>query len=415
MNCQEVAKHWQDFLDGNCSADIEKQMETHIQSCHECGEKLSMAVEKQNSSIPKGQKAEHPEIHVKKQQRILKKARWKQRFSIGGFWIGLFVLFLLVGTFLSNLYFMAGKNTKLDRVNEVLTTMTEMTVPNMSTGGRGSHTTPYFTANMETELDRRVGGEYKTIGSLQAHLFFSLLNIERKWDNSGGLDVKLHFLNPHHASNGEDDEKWLKESWEQLEKVKDGTVAEVAITLDQLYPIEEAKKLFATKDLEVVWFAVDTGPFERNDSYIGQFDALWGLPMIPRSDVLSGVWYGEPKNFERKVEKKGLFGMVVSESTSYEIPKPSRDMFLNGIRFLQETQRWANAYPHHLFGIKLDKELERVEAYVEEHGVHVYGVVITGPTAEILTLSEDKKVKYMSVGEIDWWNWGDTPYMGAVN
>lgn len=104
---------------------------------------------------------------------------------------------------------MIGEKTKLDRVNEVLKTMTEMTTPNMSLGGRGSHVMPYLSANIETDLTKRVGGDYQSVGTLQANLLFSFLNVEQKWDSSGGLDVKLHFLHPHYEEVADEENEWL--------------------------------------------------------------------------------------------------------------------------------------------------------------------------------------------------------------
>lgn len=418
MTCQEVNKHWDAFLSGDCPKELEDQIEAHIKSCEACSEKLSLALENQQPSINKTIESLEVELDIKKQRRILKRARWKQRFTTGIFLLGVLFGLIIIGSFLSGLYFTTGEKNKIEKVNEVLTTMTEMTSPNMTLEGMSSHISPYFTNKMESQITKRVGNDYQSpVGTLKANMFFSLVHVERKWDRSGGLDVKMHFLNPHFEDPTEVGNERIDGNWEQLEKVKDGTVAEVAITLDKNYSIKEAQQLL-TGDFEVIWLAIDTGNEsedpERITPYISQLDALWGLPVVPNSNVLSGVWAQLPDNYERTEEKK-WFGKVVTESYSHEIPDPEEQTFLNGIKFLQENKRWVNTYPHFYSLGKVEKELQRVQTYIEKHGVEVYGLVITGPTEEILKLKNVKQVKYISVGEIDWWNWGNSNFSGKMN
>ena len=43
--------------------------------------------------------------------------------------------------------------------------------------------------------------------------------------------------------------------------------------------------------------------------------------------------------------------------------------------------------------------------YVKEHGVNIYGAVVTGPSKEILKLREEPWVSAVYVGEVKLWNW----------
>lgn len=42
---------------------------------------------------------------------------------------------------------------------------------------------------------------------------------------------------------------------------------------------------------------------------------------------------------------------------------------------------------------------------MEEHGINHYGVVITGPTEEILKLKKESWIKEIRIDEIRFWNW----------
>ncbi|TKI02527.1 anti sigma factor C-terminal domain-containing protein, partial [Bacillus cereus] len=44
---------------------------------------------------------------------------------------------------------------------------------------------------------------------------------------------------------------------------------------------------------------------------------------------------------------------------------------------------------------------------VKENGVKVYGIVITGPSKELLKLQNSPHVRYATLGDIEIWNWFD--------
>ncbi len=53
--------------------------------------------------------------------------------------------------------------------------------------------------------------------------------------------------------------------------------------------------------------------------------------------------------------------------------------------------------------LNLDKRYE----YVKDNGVKVYGIVITGPSKELLKLQNSPHVRYATLGDIEVWNWFD--------
>lgn len=410
MTCKEVSQHWEEFLAGSCNEEISKQIEAHLQTCEQCQEKLEKALREQEAETIVKAESKDLELASKKQKRMLARARWKQRISTGMFWFSIFIIFTIVSSVLSGLYYGLGKESRGERIREVMTLMTEMTTPNITLGSGGSNVTPYFGMKSEYGLVKQVGRDYKEIGTLKENTRFSFVTITRHWYGGRGLDIKLSFLNPDYLSNENRD--WLNESWLQLEKVKESTVAEVALSLDKKYPLNEIERLFSGYDLDVVWLAVDTGKGGGDYPYLSQFHGIWGMPQWPQSDILHGIWNKEP-DYET-VEKRGLFGKIVSGGYSHVRTGPSEESFKQAIAFLKDNQSWAKSYPHGFWDRKFIEELEHVESYVNEHGVNIFGVVVTGPSEEILKLKDHPAVTYATVGEIDWWNWNGNHASGSI-
>ena len=47
---------------------------------------------------------------------------------------------------------------------------------------------------------------------------------------------------------------------------------------------------------------------------------------------------------------------------------------------------------------------ERIE-YLKSHGVNIYGMVVTGPTKELLKLKENTWIASIRLGEVRLWDW----------
>ncbi len=52
--------------------------------------------------------------------------------------------------------------------------------------------------------------------------------------------------------------------------------------------------------------------------------------------------------------------------------------------------------------------------YVQENGLRVYGVVVTGPTRELLKLKELETIHSPALGEIRLWNWFQRSFQGTM-
>ena len=73
---------------------------------------------------------------------------------------------------------------------------------------------------------------------------------------------------------------------------------------------------------------------------------------------------------------------------------------MKSLRLLQEYELIADRVAPF---IDIDASL----AYVEQHHVHLYGAVVTGPVEEVLALREVSWVQDLRVGEVRLWNWSE--------
>ena len=119
------------------------------------------------------------------------------------------------------------------------------------------------------------------------------------------------------------------------------------------------------------------------------------------------IWHDDDMILDSREEEKGLFGSrIVSEGHSS--PDYSEDdqeifhkQFLKTLNFLKDHERQANKL---YFGeLDLSKRID----FLEKNGVKHYGIVITGPTKEVLKLKEEAWVGDLEVDEVGFWNWND--------
>ena len=53
--------------------------------------------------------------------------------------------------------------------------------------------------------------------------------------------------------------------------------------------------------------------------------------------------------------------------------------------------------------------LQKQYQYVKKHGVKVYGIVITGPSKELVKFQNSPHVRNATLGDIEFWNWLERP------
>ena len=187
--------------------------------------------------------------------------------------------------------------------------------------------------------------------------------------------------------------------WETLENLPEGTVVSAYLSFDELLETSEVFQKFSEKDLDISWLAVDTGEKRMEDWYGGVIHDPLGFPSFP-------IWHDDDMIMDHREEQKGfLFGKIVTEgyhSPDYEEGEGDilHKQFLKTLQFLEKHEKKAERLYR---GIHLDvgKRLE----YLEANGIKHYGIVVTGPTKEVLKLKSEKVISSVEVDEVGFWNW----------
>lgn len=328
----------------------------------------------------------------------LKKERDKpRRFNIR-FIISLLILILVIVNVLSSAYYgMGDDNGRGSNAIRVSKTMLELTMPNMIPTSGWSNLDTFFQMESSYDLEKEIGKERKSIGKLKINMFFNNLQVDREW-NDGSLDVNLYFVYP----KGKEEINYNKKenrAWTTLEVLPKGTVAEIAISFDKTYTLDEIYKILSKYDMELLWFATETGVEEkllnkeRGDFRISLLDGLFGFPNNGQSLVYEPE---SPDNYSLRV-----YGDVDKKEAA----------FARALEYLIKHEAWAKkAYRGRKKELLLKERLD----YIEENGIRIYGVVVTGPSKELLKLKELEEVKFASLGEVTLWNWMPRQYKGTM-
>ncbi|MGI6554621.1 MAG: anti-sigma factor [Bacillota bacterium] len=385
MNCSDIEKKWQEYLDGTLSGDEEEKIEAHIKNCTNCNKRLNRELENEPTF---GYDTDGP-LDASKEARILKRAKWKSRISNAVSAVLLVLAITILSGFLSGLYYGLGEPNRVENAVRVSQMVTELTMPNVFPRSGGSRVKTFFRMESSFELQKQIGREQYTIGHLETKMIFDRMNVVRKWAN-GSLDLKLYFVHPEGGErSGVDD------TWGTLEILPAGTVSEMAVSFDKLYSLDEVYGIFSGYDVDLLWFPVDTGveTDQGNGPLLSVVDNLMGLPQFAHT-------------LEYEPGSGGNFSLQ-DEGDS----EKKEAAFIRGLEFLLEHENWAKkAYRGREEELMLKERLD----YVQKNGLKVYGAVITGPTKELLRLKGVKEIKYPVLGETTWWNWQARHYQGTI-
>ncbi len=341
-----------------------------------------------------------------KQRWILRRARYRNRFSMALFLLGLFMALYVGGTLLSSLFFnWGGEDGRLYRTQRTAALLTEFSFPGVTMpvihrpwplffssagwGDGGLKIKPYFVAQGDYPLKKRVGKKDVTVGRLEINQLLTSTGTRWVWDN-GSFENNLYFYHPAQLTGwGEQGSRYILQNqsaptWEALEMLPEGTVAELALSFTQVYSIEQVMKMLENYDLDITWFAVSTG-LEADSSAKGDrqtplmsFQGVWGMAEMS-SLMLS---HHSP----------------ISDNDS----RIREEFFLQSMEYLVKNEKLAKKIYR---GPSDELRLTDRYQYLKEHGVQVYGVVVTGPTKELLQLKQLETVHSPALGEVQLWNW----------
>ncbi len=263
----------------------------------------------------------------------------------------------------------------------------DWTQPNMQEDFGGldsSEITPFLTQKMSYPVYKMIGKEMELVGTkkLVKGIFSSNVTEYLK----PKTESEYNFYLPVHPKTGSKLKAYEDPSvWTKLDKVHEGTVAELSFSTKKYMTPEEMLEFLKPYDLDVLWMPLYAGEMKEFESGWGGSENTLSVDSIgftggreAGDDYNSQSKYSlEPKFSElnKKLMLQQMKNLLDNESTSY------REFFL-GLPHLEERYK-----------------------YLKKEGFQVYGAVVTGPVKELLKLKENEQIQGANLGDMAYWNW----------
>jgi hypothetical protein len=322
------------------------------------------------------------QLNPKRAKELMRRGKWRARsWSIGGV-IGIVLAAMIVNSILTSIYYDLGKPEKRNLYADVIESAIAVTSPNMRIILNSSPSS-VLGIKYYGDLQKQVGNERVYMGDLNTTMFLGWPRLMDQNDNKNSSNRYSPFYLPDESNEGNGIPGSSK-----LSSLPEGTVAETYVSFDRMYSTDEALKLFEGKDMEPVWLAVYTG--EAGEEGTAAVRHPVGFPTMP-------MWHEE--DGYTTVYKNGSTTSYPSVET-YGSGDVRNENFVNTLRLLSQHKAITNYYTHFF-------DVDQVLDYVEENGVSIYGMVVTGPTKELLKLKDAPFVRYLHVGEARLWNWDE--------
>jgi len=329
-------------------------------------------------------------LNPKREKQLMKRAKWKMRSWNVGTVFGIVVLLLFVNSIFTAIYYDAGEPARRDMLKDAIDSAIAVTHPNIMTNGSNSSTGALLGMKFEGNLRKKVGNEYVYAGEYTTKLLLNKLNTYKiKWADPDQNNNNFFYLPDAKLGEGSSDN-----AWKRLEKLPEGTVATANISLDRLYTTDDVLQLFANGELEPLWLAVYYEPIQ---SEFVTHDLL-GFPTTPLWHYGDGVTTYQDKN-----KRFGLFTTYSSSKTQYPAVRTDGDGELRNANFIA-TLELMQKYKGITKMIAPFIDIEQALAYTKENGISIYGVVVTGPTKELLKLKDERYVHHIAIKDAELWN-----------
>lgn len=385
---EELKEKLRNYADGKLSPEEKDQLEQDFKKIEEYD--LLLEDEMNSEKIPFAQ--ETPPAPVdNKGAGIIKKAKWKARLQNALTAVGIIFLGTILCTILSAIYYSSGNPDRIDTYHDIVESTLAVTEPNLRLRTNSIDTGSFFSIDLQGKLTKQIGRYEYNVGEFTVSFLLNQVGFpERKKEIDDLISIPFNYPGTPAQTNQSD--------WAKLDKLPEGTVSEVYLSFDRVYSTDEVLQKFSDKDMQPVWFAVDTG-LDNWPEYRPP-NTFMGFPYHP-------VWLkNEMTTINQNVEKKGWFLKVVSKSFSSPVLETygSADLrnqnFLNTLNLLKEYEKMANRIAG-----KGDLRLQERIDYLNQNGIGIYGAVATGPSKEILKLKNEPWISGIIVGEVRFWNW----------
>ena len=362
MKCNEVKTQWAHHIKGDIDANLEQQIDEHLQTCEDCHRLLEKeAVVSQNQPV----------------DRLLLRAKWKHQSKL----IVLTIFTILSLYILSHigsivLYEIGDKTEKARRVEQ---SYFQLTNANLTLSPSFSTIEPLFKMNYDVVVEKKVGKESIYIADQQPSLRFNRyqnLNFSKTIDKTA-----LQFANRTKNSSVNNS------AWESLEKLPEGSVSELAVTWTSALTFKEVSEIVMPYDVTLVWAGIETEKLENlDDSLIPGINVV-GLSMQAIQDDL--LIYNELSKGNTPEDFNSIAAV--------------EQLWRDTIIYLKDHNHYVKQLNNKMSLMDIQPEL--LLSYTDTHGIHLYGAVITGPTKELLKLKSNEHVYSAQIGQSTLWNW----------
>jgi len=333
-----------------------------------------------------------------KEKKILQKYRFTLTFRI--------LRILLLCAVIYGLYILSVliifEKTRPDRKHIYNSLMAlEWQQPNIKGqySGSSAEITPLLTQKFSYPLVKQVGKENVMVGemSLDKKIFNTSssmkMNLTSKNSSSSSslkstneFD-KFSFNLPEDPRTGKVTSFQINNGvWKTLEKLPEGTVAELAFSTTTFMEPKKLTKMLEPYDVEVVWMPIYTGEFKSFDPSTGEdsvnltiYDSFGLTGGLKVSDDYSKIWVGQ--NLTNGV-------------------RDSQRVMLENMEKLLNNEK--NSYIEDFLGLS---HLQERYDYLKKNGFQAYGAVVTGPTKELLKLKNIEGISNQKLGDVELWNW----------
>ena len=384
----DFKKRLSDYTEGKLSAEEKAEVEREMEKL----EQYQRFIEEELGSREVPDISGNPEMFDgKKEAGIIKKAKWKARIHNALTALAIIFAGAVLCGIITTIFYTAGEPDRISVYRDVVQSTIAVTEPNLMLRGGGTGVNSFFGMDLKGQLQKEIGGESVDAGDIQMSFFFNQVRYpERRMLLAGDNTWPFLYPTSPHRMNSE---------WGRLDKLPEGTVAEAFLSFSQFFTTDEVLKKFKDKNMKPVWFVVDTG---FDDITVQPGASFIGFPYQP-------VWHESDMTVTNRTYKEtGLFNRVVAVTESASSPSiedyGSADLrnenFMKTLELLRSHENVANR-------IALGGELRIAERinYLNKHGVRIYGIVVTGPSKEILKLREEGWIAGMHLGEVRLWNW----------
>jgi hypothetical protein len=319
-----------------------------------------------------------------------KKVLWRYRFLLTFRIIWVIAMLLFIYGIYMILLSIGYDKTGLNSKNEFQMNLAIDWTQAGNYGELGSHhgeITPFLSQKISFPLYRTIGKEEQQIGTanLTKRIIPTFSRKEITYLNPA--DSKLfRFYLPEDPRTG----KTFKlsstpEVWNSLNKVHEGTVANLAFSTTTFLKPEELLDRLKDYDVDVLWMPL----------YSGELKEIRDVGNLGGDNYLSVDTLGLSK--ARQTDDYQSYSL---SGIRKETIKDNEKIMLSNMKMLIDNE--SDTYLENVLGLRY---LNDRYHYLKKNGFQVYGAVLTGPVKELLKLKELDVIQGAQLGKFEYWNW----------